>query len=67
MLAARALASARSGMSDAMSTAVTWAPKRREISIAVVAATPQLTSRTWLVAVMRARVSSACVDARLPG
>ena len=66
MLAARTLASARSSMSGAMSTAVTCAPKRRAISIAVVA-TPQPTSSTWLAAVIWARASSASVDTRPPG
>jgi hypothetical protein len=66
VLAARTLAPARSSMSGAMSTAVTWAPKRPAISTAVVA-TPQPTSSTRLAAVMRARASSACVDARPPG
>lgn len=32
-----------------------------------VVATPQPTSSTWLVAVIRARASSACVAARPPG
>ena len=58
--------SARCSISGEMSTAVTRAPRRRAISIAVVA-TPQPTSSTRLDSVMPARASNASVEARPPG
>jgi len=60
------LASARSSIIGEMSTAVTWAPWRRAISMAVVA-TPQPTSSTRLDEVMPARASRDAVGARPPG
>ena len=64
--AAFTLAWARSSIGGEMSTAVTRAPKRRAISIAVVA-TPQPTSSTRVCAVIPARASSVSVEARPPG
>ena len=66
MPAARALASARSSISGEMSAAVTRAPWRRAIWIAVVA-TPHPTSSTRADSVICARRSNASVEARPPG